>query len=910
MPPKQAKNDKQIFEQRLTKAQSDKERLNLTYKYKKAHIEKNTTTKHTITTLHKAPAAKQEAVNFAVERYSNQFNSEESKVYYGLHLSNGNSFFFDINLPSGKHDVEWGKTYTLADMNEDMSEWDEYDEDDDLTMHSYKTVAFAKTKGTGYDVHIAVTVTDEDNKEFVLKYDEDPITLTGTTVNVNITKAMTSCDYIYSDQTWLLRGNNNTYYVDLRFYSSNNESPAGTFKTDDVDLSSTYIEIVTDEVDEYDDPITVDVYAKDAEITVTTNGSRIDVSATIIGDDGNEYVLTLFFAYPEAKSQAEFTSNNLNIDDWALDLWGEVELFASDANGNSIGFDLFPDDPDDGFLGSYEISDNTSNNGYVTIGGEQFNIFSGTITISQKNDKYVVEGKVLAWNNVEYTISLTTPDPVLTPASFESDAMVLDIYPSDGFFEIAGFTADRSNYLLLTINSNNVAGDFSTDDIDAEYTYLLTNGSDKYDLSSADIHIAYTDGKATVTGKLIMINAYDQYDHLELTLNIVAGPYVPSERNVTIGQMDFEYNDDPAISYTLISEDYNQIFYFNIAGKFFSPDIELDKTYTLADMLVDWTYGENYYEREYVFYESVSFTKTKDNEGNVTITATVLDTRGNTWHLSYIGDDKTPNPIYVTLGQANTLFWGDEGVEYEMIDKDNRLACHLVFPMPIVSEDDDVVLDSVYTSADGGIDLEYSYLSIMKEEHNITEAQFVKSVYGDEVFVSAYIVDDRGYSYQLSYYDDGFHPTGETVNIKFDAVVEVTNYGTEWLLHAESDEVIVHFDIYGDNEDSPEGTYTGYAIDVDFSHIEFLIDAEENNWSYLMLHDAEYVTVTKVDDSYVIEADVTAEDGVEYIIAINKNNTAIKNVTVESKSCKRIDNGMLVIEKDGVLYNAQGARLN
>ena len=77
-----------------------------------------------------------------------------------------------------------------------------------------------------------------------------------------------------------------------------------------------------------------------------------------------------------------------------------------------------------------------------------------------------------------------------------------------------------------------------------------------------------------------------------------------------------------------------------------------------------------------------------------------------------------------------------------------------------------------------------------------------------------------------------------------------------------------------------------------------------------MLHDAEYVTVTKVGDDYVIEADVTAEDGIEYKIAINKNNTAITNVTVESKSCKRIVNGMLVIEKDGVLYNAQGARLN
>ena len=38
--------------------------------------------------------------------------------------------------------------------------------------------------------------------------------------------------------------------------------------------------------------------------------------------------------------------------------------------------------------------------------------------------------------------------------------------------------------------------------------------------------------------------------------------------------------------------------------------------------------------------------------------------------------------------------------------------------------------------------------------------------------------------------------------------------------------------------------------------------------------------------------------------------SAINNATIESNIVKRIENGILIIEKDGVRYNAQGVKLN
>lgn len=902
------KSEKQQLEQRLERAKTDKERQQLLYNYKTSKKAKALkAVKVAKQSQAEVRRVRQAAVNVKIDRYSAFYSADNNNVFYGLHQEGGNSFFFEFPLSADKHDIELGKEYNLSDMNAESSEWDEETEDDYI-MHYYTAATFKKTKGAGYDIHITATITDQDGNQFVLAYDEAPVTPTGSTINVNINRPLNSCDYISSDKTWLLRANDNKYYVDLRYYSSDDESPAGSFNADNIQLTSTYVEIVTGELDEYDEPIVKSVFAKDATINVasTNGGKRLDVNATILGEDGNTYSITLFFAYPEAKSQATITANNLTIDDWSFETFGEILITASD-DKTSISLDFYPEDTENGMEGTYSITPEGSNGGSVSTEGEQFNIYTGTITIAKTADKYTVTGSVLAWNNVNYTLNLTTPDPIVTNVSYTNDKFIIDSYPSDGFFQIAGFNSDQDQYLLLTINSATVAGKYTRTDIDAEYTYTSIEGNNYYP-ATADITVTYSNGIATVTGTMLLINGDDKYDHVLLTLNIKAGPYVPSVRNVIIGEIQYEPTSNSSVGYAFLSEDKNQIFSFNIIVKRWTPDVELDRTYTLADMIEDGTLGLNNTEREYIDYETVSFTKTQTETG-IEIICNIIDSRGNTWNLSYSGEDITLQPLSVELGQANKFIWDVDAIEYEMIDVDNSLSCHLVFP----NIADDVENEYTYQSSEGEIALEYSYISIEKEEHKITIARFSKEQYEENVYINAFVVDDRGYSFNLMYFDDGFNLTGDTVQILIESNLEATYWEdyAEWTLHGENDTIIVHFSIYSSFPNVPLSEYEPTDINTYSSHIDFLLDAEENNWWEVGMHSVEAFAVSGDEASgYILVATVIGEDGIVYEITIGGVAQGIEDIQGTTvKAVKRLVNGVIIIERDGMNYTIHGARI-
>ena len=895
---KPVKNDSKQLVKHLQQTKTDRERAELLYRFKSSQKKQTISRAKKVA---KAPQSKQDASDVTIERVTFIYNAAEGKIYYGLHTDTDVSFYFHIILADGQHDVELGKTYTLDDMNPEMSEWDSFDENDDIIQHFYQEASFTKTIGEGFNVSITAIVTDLDGNTWNLKYAEDPIVLAGETIKVEISKPL-DYEYLDSDGTWLVRAQDNNAYVALRYFSNNTESPAGKFDGSDFDLSSTYIEL-PDGLDEWDDPVYKSLYAKDTKGEITDVDGTINVNATIIAEDGNVYDITMFFALPKAETKADMTSKNLTVDDWALDLWGELELFASDENGVSLGLDLFPDDVDNIFV-TYTISpDGYGNNGYISVDGDQFNIYSGSITISWVDDKYVVTGTVLAWNNVEYTLNLTTPDPTITQLTFTAENLILDIF--DDGWQISGFDDAHEEFITLASNQAIDKSSFTTDDLVYYYTYIMTADESFYLPIEADLTIKYADGIATVTGTFVTVNEDDEYDWREYTLNLVAKPYQPSERNITLKDFAFGYYaEGPDVYYELLSEDEQQKFCFDILVEQWSPDIVFGKTYNITDMLEDNTYGINQYENAYIIYETVSFTKSKSDDDNVSIVITITDTRGNTWNLTYTGSDKKTDPISVELGQCNHFNFDMDAVEYEMIDKDNTLACHLIFVF--AEGEDDVVSDSTYTTAT--IDLERSYLSIRRTEYKITDATFYKEVYGDAQSVSASVTDERGFVFNLSFYDDGFKLTGDTIEIRLKETVEaiyLEDY-EEWIIHAENESQIVHFDIYLDNEESPVGTFTD-EVSVYSSRVEFILDAEENNWAYISLHSVDFVTISKEDDNYRIEAIVIGEDGNVYDILVSSDISGFETINAEeSTAIKRFENGRLIIIRDNKRYDVMG----
>lgn len=891
------KSDKAQMERLLTHAKTEKERAERMYKFKQTLKKQQTKAPNT------SRRTKQDVQAISVERYNSSILYGTS-LLIGLHNDTEDiHFFYQFPLAAGAHSIELGRTYTLAEMEAEGCEWDEYDSDEQLIMHYYTAATFVMTKGTGYDVHIAATATDSLGNQFSLTYDETPLVPTGDSVTVTISRPLTGCEYNDQEHYWLVRAQDNTYSVQLQYYSTDESSPAGSFGAADIELSATYLSYPTGELDEYQEPIYNEVYAKDGSILVTQDSGRTNVNASILAEDGVRYLITLFYALPEADSQETFLANNLHVDTWAFEAWGEILITASTEDGKSISLDFYGDQ-EAGIPGTYNINESSSNGGSVTVDGEQYNIYSGSVTISLANDAYSVSGTILCWNNVEYTLNLNEPEVVVSEKTFASANMIIDVYPTDQFFEVWGFDT-AGNYMLLTVNSATVAGDYTLA-VDTTYTYAEIDGND-YILRSADIHVTYEDGLATISGTLHMLNADSKYDEINLTLNLQAGPYQPSVRDVTISEIYHFNSANDQVCYMLTSDDGQQMFTFMMYVPLWNEDVELAHTYTQNEMNPEGTLGQNKAEREYIVYQTASFTKTAITTDSINIVVTVLDTRGNTWNLIYEGLDTPIEGLYVTLGQANAYHHADGGIEYELVDEDNTLSCHLV--IAVEEGMDDVELDSIYRSANGGINLELSYLSVQKVEYKIVEAELCKETEGDEVWVSANVTDERGFQYMLRYHDDGFILTGDTIRMHYTAEVSA-NYSDEyatWNIYAEGDQYIVKFALSCDQE-SLVGTHVD-DVETWSSRVEVLLDAAENNWLYVGLHSVMYLTVSETGNGYALEALAIGEDGNVYDIAVNTIQDALENIVVTPKAVKRIVNGVLIIERDGASYNAQGAQI-
>lgn len=376
-------------------------------------------------------------------------------------------------------------------------------------------------------------------------------------------------------------------------------------------------------------------------------------------------------------------------------------------------------------------------------------------------------------------------------------------------------------------------------------------------------------------------------------------------RDLTITDYSFNRTDMSSVQYTLSTLNNQCVFMFNIMVDKWSADIKTDTTYSLTDMLAaeNGTFGMDSVKQERILYQSVSFSKNRIPTG-VKIKAVIRDQRDSTWTLTYVGKDLPADTLYVELGQANDGIHPDGGVEYEMVDVSNSFSCHLVFSTEEQSED--IVPDSLYTSDDEGIDLEISYISAQKDEHDLVYAQFIKSVNGNEVSINAMVTDDRGFTYVLHYYNDyEFHPTGDTINISFNSEVSAVYYEDSWMIYAEGAKRIVAFQILSSNQSSAAGTYTDEVV-LFSSHVDVLLDAKEDRWMYIQLLDVEYLTIAQIGDNYSIESRVLGDDGYVYQIAVNKNVEAVSSVETGTFATKRIRNGALVIEKNGVLYNALG----
>lgn len=392
-------------------------------------------------------------INVTISKYQARFypgdNIVDNSIFYSLSTADDSQiFYFSIYTPDDKHDLELDKTYTLADMIEDESEWD----DDDWNEHYYTEATFKKSIGEGYDIHITATVTDEDGNTYVLSYDEQPVTLTGNTIDVNIENPMTTFNRS-RDCTWAMEASNDNYQVQFSYFSADETSCAGQFSGDDIDLYYSYIFINTGQVVYYNDPIWENPRILEASYEITETEERIDAKGLLLASDGNRYNITMFYVKPQKESEATITATNMEIDDFFYKWFGMVEITASN-DSNSIKLKIFPDGLGEQMAGTYVIGQNGTNAMITPAGGEleepgPTNIFSGQFTITYDAGDIFLTGTLLGYNNVEYTIDLTAA----TPASYAMDNKEKDFTENFASYELD--TDHLADYGVIYVNVRN-----------------------------------------------------------------------------------------------------------------------------------------------------------------------------------------------------------------------------------------------------------------------------------------------------------------------------------------------------------------------------------------------------------------------------------------------------------------------
>lgn len=341
--------------------------------------------------------------------------------------------------------------------------------------------------------------------------------------------------------------------------------------------------------------------------------------------------------------------------------------------------------------------------------------------------------------------------------------------------------------------------------------------------------------------------------------------------------------------YILIGED-GTPFYFSFPSTGADP-VVLGQTYSLSDMAADYCYydygGYGFY---IVPFTTATFKKTM-NDGLVLIEAYVSDEEGYEYQLTY--DESTipqapQGGIFSDLEVEGTT-WTDS---CQYILSNDSLSFYFAFDI------ENLVSGQAYTESN----MVAQYTGIVFNEYiviNVSTLSFVKTDGENGAYsIAATIVDENNNTWTVS---GSFVPDVSDMTFTFSAdangiTVTPSNNDDAWDWLVVNEAVFGQYGAdgiasaiyqqYGDNYAQPGAASLTFAEDM-----AYYLEAAGNY--YLVVWGAGEKNVTTA--------------AAYYMFVVDDSMLAVENAEVAVKAVKHIENGVLVIEKNGVKYNAQGA---
>ncbi|MCR5050766.1 MAG: hypothetical protein K6A36_06735 [Paludibacteraceae bacterium] len=437
---------------------------------------------------------------------------------------------FDLSDDGTKSPI-YGKKYKKSYLVNDQSWISVYDTiQKTYTSSTISDLEFTWTKDADSLNHFSGFVKDTLGNTYNFHYDEQAFAITGDTIKID-TKTVSTFSYQEYYGCWSVNYSNDNYYVSFSLLSNKANSPVGIYNFA--------------AFNEYGNNLTINhgywserIEYLDGKANITESNDSTFMQATMLGNDGNVYAISLYYADPKPLYHENIIAKNLEIDSSFIQ-WGSVRFAAADST-YQIDFTLSVDSTHD-FYGSFAMGDGRFYTPTLKNRKENdvIQIFSGSITIAPSNNGPVITGSFLGRNDTEYTLNLSCSLPVANrkdTISIHNEGLY--IYKEQNKWLIWTTNPDSSKVVSIAVPGLTIEGTYTFDDIEERNSYVCL------DLNA--------DGQPRELYRLLDANFTVTYDSVARIAHLVGT--VLGKSTFEIGDV-CEYHLDVTASYTRVHID-------------------------------------------------------------------------------------------------------------------------------------------------------------------------------------------------------------------------------------------------------------------------------------------------------------------------------------------------------------------
>jgi hypothetical protein len=467
--------------------------------------------------------------------------------------------------------------------------------------------------------------------------------------------------------------------------------------------------------------------------------------------------------------------------------------------------------------------------------------------VAAKN--HVAAGKEMAGvekKNLKANVAFKAPQAKKEVISFDLNTENAEIEWEDycatqGWWQIQAEN-DEVYFSISNMDREVAAGEYAWEDLDPDYTCVFVED-----------WVYFTDGSCTVTVddsdvlKVTVEGSFTGEDGNTYNVKIVYGetPIVPGDIDfVAVTESHTFYASDNDVYYRLYDANDN-VIYFDIVVAEGLEDVEAGKTYTLEDMLADYTKVN--FDGTNAALTEVSFVKSYEGLTEK-IEATATDEFGRVFHVSYSFSAPVAEKFETITAEATITkeaYWFWYLYTIEAADEANSIILEILPD------------DTYYGTWEAGKDITGAVAPLNGEESLIYsgEVTIEPTAEGCTITGKVLCMNNTEYTLNLTYTKPG--PTREEVLIV--EGLELGVYDGAWQLsgYNEDSTKFVSMAAY---TDEITGNYTDADLAADYCYV--VTDITEEGYNYFDMLSADLtVQFNEADSTIIIAGTFVGQNG-------------------------------------------------